>query len=62
VIEDLWNAQRCAAFLGYSVDYFRKKVRYWDGAPKPVTRTGRDRWLASDWREWAIKSRAMPAK
>jgi hypothetical protein len=60
--EELWDTARCARFLGYSYDYFRKEVRYWEGVPKPVEKPGRDRWLSSDWVEWAAKSRNSYAK
>jgi hypothetical protein len=62
VNENLWDAKRCAEFLGYSVDYFRKHVRYEPGVPKPIARPGRERWLAADWHEWAENLRANYAK
>lgn len=60
--ENLWDAKRCAEFLGYSYDYFRKVVRHEPGIPKPLDRPGRERWLAEDWHEWARKSRSNHAK
>lgn len=59
---ELWTAARCAAFTGYSYDYFRKEVRHWDGVPKPLDLPGRERWLSEDWVEWARKNRNQPAK
>jgi hypothetical protein len=50
---ELWDAKRCAAFLGYSYDHFRKVIRYQADAPKPLERPGRERWLSEDWIEWA---------
>lgn len=45
--------KECAAFLGYSVDHFRKEIRWQDGVPQPLKRPGYPRWLAQDWRDWA---------
>ena len=59
---ELWDAKRCAEFLGYSYDYFRKVVRYQGGVPQPIDRPGRERWLAEDWYEWARNSRKADAK
>ena len=59
---ELWDAGRCAKFLGYSYDYFRKEVRYWEGVPQPVEKPGRDRWLSTAWIAWAEKSRPNHAK
>lgn len=59
---ELWDAKRCAAFLGYSYDYFRKEIRYQEGVPKPLDRPGRERWLSEDWIEWAKNSRNSYAK
>ena len=60
--DELWDAKRCAQFLGYSYDHFRKIVRYQDGVPQPLDRPGYPRWLASDWVEWAKQSRKDYAK
>jgi hypothetical protein len=59
---ELWDAGRCAKFLGYSYDYFRKVIRYQEGVPQPLKRPGRDRWLSTDWIAWAEKSRPNHAK
>ena len=59
---ELWDAKRCAAFLGYSYDYFRKEIRHKGGVPQPVQGLGRDRWLSDDWIEWARKFSATSAK
>ena len=58
---ELWSAGRVAQFLGYSYDYFRKEVRFWPGVPQPIDKPGRDRWLSSEWFEWA-ESRKNHAK
>ena len=31
---ELWDAKRCAQFLGYSYDHFRKEIRWQEGVPK----------------------------
>jgi hypothetical protein len=59
---NLWDAKRCAEFLGYSYDHFRKVVRYQEGVPQPLNRPGRERWLAEDWHEWARNLRNSYAK
>ena len=59
---ELWSAGRCAKFLDYSYDYFRKVIRYQEGVPQPLERPGRERWLSTDWEEWARKSRPNHAK
>lgn len=59
---ELWDAKRCAGFLGYSYDHFRKVIRYQAGVPQPLERPGRERWISDDWVEWARNSRNMPAK
>jgi len=59
---ELWSASQCAQWLGYSYDHFRKEVRYWPGVPKPLDKPGRERWLSTDWLEWAQKSRPDHAK
>ena len=59
---NLWNAHRCAEFLGYSYDYFRKVVRHWDGVPQPIDKPGRDGWDSEEWAEWVRNSRKDHAK
>lgn len=59
---ELWDAGRVARFLGYSYDHFRKVIRHQEGVPQPLERPGRDRWLSTDWIEWAQKSRPNHAK
>lgn len=59
---ELWDTKACAVFLGYSYDYFRQDVRYWPGVPQPLKTPGRPRWVAQDWREWALNSRNRSAK
>lgn len=59
---ELWDAKRCAQFTGYSYDHFRKVIRWQDGVPQPLERPGRERWLSSDWEEWARNSRKDYAK
>lgn len=59
---ELWPAARCALFTGYSYDYFRKTVRYWEGVPQPIEKPGRERWLSTDWEAWAENSRPNHAK
>lgn len=58
----LWNAKQVAAELGYSYEYFRKEVRYWEGVPQPVNLPGHPRWLPEDWRQWAVNLRNNSAK
>lgn len=52
---ELWDAKRCAEFLGYSYDHFRKVIRWQEGVPQPLERPGRERWLSEDWIAWARK-------
>ena len=52
---ELWDAKRCAQFLGYSYDHFRKVIRYQEGVPQPLSRPGRERWMSEAWVEWAKK-------
>lgn len=58
---DLWDAKRCAQFLGYSYEHFRKEVRFWPGVPQPLDLPGNDRWDSEEWQEWK-KSRRNHAK
>ncbi len=52
-MENLWDAKRCAEFVGVSYDHFRKTVRHEPGVPAPLDRPGRPRWWAEDWKRWA---------
>jgi hypothetical protein len=59
---ELWDAKRCAAFLGYSYEHFRKEVRFWPGVPQPIDKPGRARWRSVDWYAWTENSRNSYAK
>ena len=52
------TASQVAAALGYSYDYFRKEVRYWDGFPPPLAVPGRERWLPEDIQAYLRSRRA----
>ena len=51
------TAGQVAQALGYSYDYFRKEVRYWDAFPAPLNVPGRERWHPQDVREWVDSRR-----
>lgn len=57
--ENLWDAKRCAEFLGCSYDHFRKERRFQAGMPAPLDIPGRERWLPEDWIEWARNCRKI---
>jgi hypothetical protein len=61
-VTELWDAKRCARFLGYSYEHFRKEVRFWPGAPQPIDKPGHPRWISSDWESWAQNLRNNSAK
>jgi len=45
--------KRCAAFLGCSVEHFRKAKRRQPGVPQPIDQPGHPRWLPNAWPDWA---------
>lgn len=46
--DNLWDAKRCAEFLGVSYDHFRK-TRHDSRYPRPLDLPGRLRWKPEDW-------------
>jgi len=55
MMDNLWDAKRCAEFLGVSYDHFRK-IRHSEEFPQPIPGPSRPRWNPDAWRQWMMNS------
>lgn len=63
-VENLWDAEKCATFLGVTQKHFTDVISKSFGFPPPVRlpslsgRRGTCRWVGAEIQKWAIGQRA----
>lgn len=60
-MNDLWDMDRCAEFLGVTYDHFRK-IRHRPCYPQPLDIPGRPKWDPQEWKEWLRAHRTSDSR